>query len=54
MIPGNIATRPRKALLLQILTTIKLLPYEKNDQFFPEKSLILVLNTPSAQGDKFI
>ncbi len=35
-------------------TTIKLLPYEKNDQFFPERSLILVLNTPSVKGDKYI
>ena len=33
---------------------IKLLPYEKNDQFFPIESLILVINTPSIQGDKYI
>ena len=33
---------------------IKLFPYEKNDQFFSEESLILVLNTPSIQGDKYI
>lgn len=33
---------------------IKLLPYEKNDQFFSEDSLILILNTPSIQADKYI
>ena len=33
---------------------IKLLPYEKNDQFFPVESLILVINTPSIKADKYI
>ena len=33
---------------------IKLYPYEKNDQYFPIDSLILVINTPSIQGDKYL
>jgi hypothetical protein len=32
---------------------IILYPYEKNDQYFVYDSLILILNTPSIQGDKF-
>ena len=28
-------------------------PFEKNDQLFLEDSIILVINTPSAQNDKY-
>lgn len=35
------------------ITCIKLLPYEKNDQYFLEESLILIINTPSIQNDKY-
>ena len=53
LIQGKIICLEKKIHVLPG-TTIKLLPYEKNDQFFPERSLILVLNTPSVKGDKYI
>ena len=43
-----------KNQIIKPITCIKLLPYEKNDQFFPDESLILVINTPSKQNDKYI
>ena len=39
--------------IIKPITCIKLLPYEKNDQLFLEDSLILVINTPSIQDDKY-
>ena len=40
--------------IIKPITCIKLLPYQKNDQFFAEDSLILVINTPSKKDDKYI
>ena len=44
----------KKNIVVEPGTIIKLYPYEKNDQFFPVDSLILILNTPSIKGDKYI
>ena len=38
--------------IVKPVTCIKLLPYERNDQYFLEDSLILIINTPSVQNDK--
>ena len=38
--------------IINPITTILLLPNEKNDQFFIEDSLILIVNTPSRSKDK--
>lgn len=38
--------------IIKPITCIKLLPFEKNDQFFIEDSLIFIINTPSKKNDK--
>ena len=38
--------------IIKPINCIKLLPYEKNDQYFVKESLILIINTPSIQNDK--
>lgn len=38
--------------IIKPITCIKLLPHEKNDQYFLEDSLIMIINTPSVKNDK--
>ena len=52
LIEGKIICQTKK-LIVEPGLIIKLYPYEKNDQYFPIDSLILVINTPSIQGDKY-
>ncbi len=52
LLEGKIELQFSKEIIKPI-TTIMLKPNEKNDQFFIEKSLILVINTPSKPGDKY-
>ena len=40
--------------LIEPITCIKLLPGERNDQSFIEDSIIMIINTPSIKGDKYI
>ena len=40
--------------LIKPITCIKLLPRERNDQYFTKDSLIIIINTPSIQGDKYL
>lgn len=35
------------------ITCIKLNPFDKNDQYFLEDCLILIVNSPSVKNDKF-
>ena len=39
--------------IIRPISCIKMNPHEKNDQFYKEDSLILVINTPSVMGDKY-
>ena len=38
--------------IINPITCIKLNPFEKNDQYFLEDSLILIINSPSIKNDK--
>ncbi len=51
LIEGKIELQFTKQIIKPI-TTIVLYPNEKNDQYFIEDSLILIINTPSRTGDK--
>ena len=39
--------------IIEPVTCIKLLPGERNDQYFVEDSIIVIINTPSIKGDKY-
>ena len=51
LIEGKIICKNNNTVVSPI-SCIKLDPYEKNDQYFSEESLILIINTPSITGDK--
>ena len=40
--------------IIKPITCIKLNPNEKNDQYFLDDCLIIIINSPSAKNDKFI
>ena len=52
LIEGSILLETSQKIIKPV-TCIKLNPFEKNDQLFLEDSLILIINTPSVQNDKF-
>lgn len=52
LIEGKIICKESNKLILPI-TCIKLSPYEKNDQYFIDESLILIINMPSKKDDKY-
>lgn len=39
--------------IIKPITCIRLNPLEKNDQYFLENCLILIINTPSVRNDKY-
>lgn len=53
LIEGKILLEKSGQIILPI-TTVKLEPFEKNDQYFLEDSIILIINTPSIKNDKYL
>ena len=52
LLEGKIKCLESNKVIIPI-TCIKLSPFEKNDQYFIEDSLILIINNPSKRDDKY-
>lgn len=52
LLEGSILLRSSNKVIKPI-SCIKYEPLERNDQFYLEESLILIINTPSVKNDKY-
>lgn len=52
LLEGSILLKSSNQIIKPV-SCIKYDPFEKNDQYYLEESLILIINTPSVRNDKY-